>query len=120
MNVCQPPHVRNHSRKRPFSALQQRHSEDGADCRDGEQAQRRKVTKALRLRWHHAVGTRRPMMSKWQAEKAERNRQSLARLNRTLSRIFPPAVLSWALAPFCTADAAARGRFVLACPSDPR
>ena len=36
-------------------------------------------------------------MSKWQAEKAERNRQSLARLNRALPRIFPPAVLSWAL-----------------------
>src|SRR5512147_724488 len=36
-------------------------------------------------------------MSKWQAEKAERNRQSLARLNRTLPRIFPSAVLSWAL-----------------------
>ena len=33
-------------------------------------------------------------MSKWQAEKAERNRQSLARLNRALPRIFPPAVLS--------------------------
>jgi hypothetical protein len=36
-------------------------------------------------------------MSKWQAEKAERNRQSLARLNRALPRIFPSAVLSWAL-----------------------
>jgi len=36
-------------------------------------------------------------MSKWQAEKAERNRQSLARLNRALPRVFPPAVLSWAL-----------------------
>jgi hypothetical protein len=52
-------------------------------------------------------------MSKWQAEKAERNRQSLARLNRALPRIFPPAVLSWALGrPFRAADAAARGRFV--------
>jgi hypothetical protein len=30
-------------------------------------------------------------MSKWQAEKAERNRQSLARLNRALPRIFPSA-----------------------------
>jgi len=40
-------------------------------------------------------------MSKWQAEKAERNRQSLARLNRVLPRIFPSAVLSRALArPF--------------------
>ena len=38
-----------------------------------------------------------PRMSKWQAEKAERNRQSLARLNRALPRIFPSAVLSWAL-----------------------
>ena len=36
-------------------------------------------------------------MSKWQAEKAERNRQSLARLNKALPRIFPSAVLSWAL-----------------------
>jgi hypothetical protein len=36
-------------------------------------------------------------MSKWQAEKAERNRQSLARLNRALPRIFPSAVLSWAV-----------------------
>jgi len=36
-------------------------------------------------------------MSKWQAEKAERNRQSHARLNRALPRVFPPAVLSWAL-----------------------
>jgi hypothetical protein len=36
-------------------------------------------------------------MSKWQAEKAERNRQSLARLNKALPGIFPSAVLSWAL-----------------------
>ena len=36
-------------------------------------------------------------MSKWQAEKAERNRQSLARLNRALPRILPSAALSWAL-----------------------
>jgi hypothetical protein len=36
-------------------------------------------------------------MSKWQAEKAERNRQSLARLNKALPSIFPSAVLSWAL-----------------------
>ena len=36
-------------------------------------------------------------MSKWQAEKAERNRQSLTRLNRVLPGIFPSAVLSWAL-----------------------
>src|SRR4249920_3663941 len=38
-----------------------------------------------------------PKMSKWQAEKAERNRQYLARLNRALPRIFPSAVLSWAV-----------------------
>jgi len=36
-------------------------------------------------------------MSKWQAEKAERNHRSLARLNRALPRTFPSAVLSWAL-----------------------
>ena len=36
-------------------------------------------------------------MSKWQAEKAERNRQSVARLNRALPGIFPSAVMSWAL-----------------------
>jgi hypothetical protein len=36
-------------------------------------------------------------MSKWQAEKAERNRQSLARLNRALPCIFPSVVLSWVL-----------------------
>jgi hypothetical protein len=40
---------------------------------------------------------RSPKMSNWQAEKAERNRQSFARLNRALPRIFPSAVLSWAL-----------------------
>jgi hypothetical protein len=40
-------------------------------------------------------------MSKWQEEKAERNRQSLARLTRALPRIFPSAVLSRALSrPF--------------------
>ena len=40
-------------------------------------------------------------MSKWQAEKAKRNRRSLARLNRALPSIFPSAVLSWALSrPF--------------------
>src|SRR4029079_9410819 len=36
-------------------------------------------------------------MSKWQAERAGRNRRSLARLNRALPRTFPSAVLSWAL-----------------------
>jgi len=40
-------------------------------------------------------------MSKWQEEKAERNRQSLARLTKALPRIFPPSVLSRALSrPF--------------------
>jgi len=36
-------------------------------------------------------------MSKWQDQKAERNRQSLARLTKALPRIFPPAVLLRAL-----------------------
>jgi hypothetical protein len=36
-------------------------------------------------------------MSKWQEEKAERNRQALARLTRGLPAIFPPAVLARAL-----------------------
>ena len=36
-------------------------------------------------------------MSKWQEEKAERNRQSLVRLTKALPSIFPPAVLSRAL-----------------------
>ena len=60
-------------------------------------------------------------MSKWQAEKAERNRQSLARLNRALPRHL--SIGGYVLGtrpPFRAADAAARGRFVLACPSDPR
>src|ERR1700728_4179783 len=35
-----------------------------------------------------------PVLSKWQEEKAERNRQSLARLTRALPRVFPPAVLA--------------------------
>jgi hypothetical protein len=40
-------------------------------------------------------------MSKWQDEKAERNRQSLARLNKSLPSIFPAAVLVRALSrPF--------------------
>jgi hypothetical protein len=38
-----------------------------------------------------------PIMSKWQEEKTERNRRSLARLTRALPRIFPSAVLSRAL-----------------------
>jgi hypothetical protein len=36
-------------------------------------------------------------MSTWQEEKAARNRHSVARLTKALPRIFPPAVLSWAL-----------------------
>jgi hypothetical protein len=55
------------------------------------------VTKALRLRWHHATGCRGPTMSKWEAEKAERNRRSIARLTKSLPAIFPSAVLSRAL-----------------------
>ena len=36
-------------------------------------------------------------MSKWEAEKAERNRRSIARLTKSLPGIFPSAVLSRAL-----------------------
>jgi hypothetical protein len=44
---------------------------------------------------------RRLKVSKWQNEKAERNRQSLARLTKALPHIFPSAVLSHALSrPF--------------------
>jgi hypothetical protein len=40
-------------------------------------------------------------MSNWQTEKAERNKQSLARLSKSLPEIFPPAVLTRALSrPF--------------------
>ena len=40
-------------------------------------------------------------MSKWEDEKAERNRRSLARLTKALPPIFPSAVLSRALSrPF--------------------
>jgi hypothetical protein len=40
-------------------------------------------------------------MSDWQAEKAERNRKSFARLSKVLPAIFPPAVLARALSrPF--------------------
>src|SRR6516165_3311420 len=42
-----------------------------------------------------------PGMSKWLEEKAERNRQALARLSKKLPAIFPPAVLARALSrPF--------------------
>jgi hypothetical protein len=36
-------------------------------------------------------------MSNWQTEKAEQNRNSFARLSKSLPAIFPPAVLSRAL-----------------------
>ena len=56
------------------------------------------VTKALRLRWHHVAGCcGGRTMSKWEAEKAERNRRSIARLTKSLPGIFPSAVLSRAL-----------------------
>ena len=38
-----------------------------------------------------------PTMSKWEAERAERNRRSIARLTKSLPGIFPSAVLSRAL-----------------------
>ena len=38
-----------------------------------------------------------PNVSKWQDEKAERNRQSLVRLTKVLPAIFPPVVLARAL-----------------------
>jgi hypothetical protein len=36
-------------------------------------------------------------MSNWQAETAERNRKSFARLSKALPEIFPPVVLARAL-----------------------
>src|SRR5215510_11021749 len=40
-------------------------------------------------------------MSKWQEEQAERNKQALARLSKSLPATFPPAVLARALSrPF--------------------
>lgn len=36
-------------------------------------------------------------MSRWQDERAERNRQAIARLNRALPQVFPPVVLARAL-----------------------
>ena len=38
-----------------------------------------------------------PTMSKWEAERAERNRRSIARLTKSLPGVFPSAVLSRAL-----------------------
>jgi hypothetical protein len=55
------------------------------------------VTKALRHDGIMPSISRGPIMSKWQEEKEERNRRSLARLTKALPRIFPPAVLSRAL-----------------------
>jgi hypothetical protein len=46
--------------------------------------------------WHPAVSEA-VIMSKWQKEKAERNRQALARLTRGLPAIFPRAVSARAL-----------------------
>jgi hypothetical protein len=42
-------------------------------------------------------GAEEVILSKWQEEKAERNRRSLARLTKALPRIFPSTVLSRAL-----------------------
>src|SRR5262249_20769590 len=58
------------------------------------------VTKALRVRWNNGASTG-TNMAKWPDEKAERNRQALARLSKSLPAIFPPAVLARALSrPF--------------------
>src|ERR1700720_4665197 len=53
-------------------------------------------TKILPLGATIRVGGR-SRMSDWQAEKAERNRKSFARLSKALPAIFPPAVLARAL-----------------------
>ena len=58
-------------------------------------------------------------MSKWQAEKAERNRQSLACLNRKLPRIFHRRFCLGTRPPFLP-PTPRLAVFVLACPSDPR
>ena len=42
----------------------------------------------------YVAGCRGGIMSKWEAEKAERNRRSIARLTKSLPCIFPSAVLS--------------------------
>src|SRR5579862_1473374 len=42
-------------------------------------------------------GTGGEIMSRWQDEKAERNRQAVARLTKALPSVFPSAVLSRAL-----------------------
>ena len=54
---------------------------------------------------------------KWQAEKAEINRSRASIGHYLLSA--GGSVLG-TRPPFRAADAAARGKFVLACPSDPR
>jgi hypothetical protein len=55
------------------------------------------VTKTLRLLWQPGTGAVGPIMSKWKAERAERNRRSVVRLTRALPHNFPSAVLSRAL-----------------------
>ena len=58
-------------------------------------------------------------MSKWQDEKAERNRQSLARLTKALPRILPfGGSISGARPPIRAADASPRDRWILARASD--
>jgi hypothetical protein len=59
-------------------------------------------------------------MSNWQAEQAERNRKSLARLTKALPAIFPPAVLARTQPPIHTPDAAVGDRFILPRASNPR
>ena len=62
-----------------------------------------------------------PIMSKWQEEKAERNRQSSARLTKALPPIFPSAVLSRALnRPFVPPTPRLAIDFLLARASDTR
>ena len=59
----------------------------------------------------HHVGDQGNPMSKWQELKAERNRQSVARLTRALPEIFPSVVsVARARPPVRAADAAARDR----------
>ena len=62
-----------------------------------------------------------PDMSRWLREKAERNRQALARLSKRLPTIFPPAVLARALGrPFIPPTPRLAIVFLLACASHPR
>ena len=60
-------------------------------------------------------------MSKWEAEKAERNRRSIARLTKSLPGIFPSAVLSRALGrPFVPTTPRLAIELVLERPSTSR